>query len=286
MYQAKRAGRNQYQFYTPELTAAALQRVHLASELRRALERGEFEVWYQPLYRLREDAVFGAEALLRWRHPERGLVSPATFIPLAEEHGLIGAIGEMVIETACQQMRSWLDSGLVLQKIAVNVSGQQLSKGDLLATVNRALNDADLTTDQLELELTESTIMDRSEQALELMDRLKASGVMISVDDFGTGYSSLHYLKKLPIDKLKIDRSFVMDVPHDPSDVAIVRAIIALAHSLKLDVLAEGVETAEQRAFLIDEGCDDAQGYLFGKPLPAAEFVELVQGRPLSVTTG
>jgi diguanylate cyclase (GGDEF)-like protein/PAS domain S-box-containing protein len=286
MYHAKQAGRNQYQFYTPELTAAALQRVRLGAELRRALERGEFEVWYQPLWRLRDGAIFGAEALLRWRHPERGLVSPATFIPLAEEQGLIGPIGEWVLETACQQLRSWLNAGVRLEKLSVNVSGQQLTKGDFVATVERNLQAARLTADQLELELTESTIMERTQQALGLMDRLKDLGVMISVDDFGTGYSSLHYLKKLPIDKLKIDRSFVQDVPQDPSDVAIVRAIIALGQSLNLDVLAEGVETAEQQAFLLAEGCDEAQGYLFGKPMPSDAFFATLQHQQRSATTG
>jgi diguanylate cyclase (GGDEF)-like protein/PAS domain S-box-containing protein len=277
MYHAKQAGRNQYQFYTPELTTAALQRVQLGGELRRALDRGEFEVWYQPLWRLRERTVFGAEALLRWRHPERGLVAPDTFIPLAEEQGLIGPIGDMVLETACRQLRAWLDLGAGLEKVSVNVSGQQLSKGDFAATVADNLRTAGLTADQLELELTESTIMERSKQSLGLMGRLKELGVMISVDDFGTGSSSLHYLKMLPIDKLKIDRSFVRDVPQDPSDVAIVRAIIALGQSLNLDVLAEGVETADQQAFLVGEGCDQAQGYLFGRPMPPDEFVALLQ---------
>ncbi|MCG6967885.1 MAG: EAL domain-containing protein [Chromatiaceae bacterium] len=273
MYHAKQAGRNQYQFYKPELTVAALRRVQLGGELRRALDRGEFEVWYQPLLRLSDGVVFGAEALLRWRHPERGLVAPGTFIPLAEEQGLIGPIGDMVLETACRQLRTWLDSGMSLEKISVNVSGHQLSKGDFAATVARNLRAARLSADQLELELTESTIMERTKQSLGLMGRLKKLGVTIAVDDFGTGYSSLHYLKILPIDKLKIDRSFVQDVPQDASDVAIVRAIIALGQSLNLDVLAEGVETAEQQAFLLGEGCDEVQGYLFGRPLPPDEFV-------------
>ncbi len=286
MYHAKQAGRNQYQFYTPELTAAALQRVRLGAELRRALDHDEFEVWYQPLWRLSDGAIFGAEALLRWRHPERGLVSPATFIPLAEEQGLIGPIGEMVLETACRQLRSWLDQGGQLEKVTVNVSGRQLAKGDFAATVERNLQATRLSADQIELELTESTIMERTQQALGLMDRLKELGVMISVDDFGTGYSSLHYLKKLPIDKLKIDRSFVQDVPQDASDVAIVRAIIALGQSLNLDVLAEGVETTEQQAFLLAEGCDEAQGYLFGKPMPPARFFDTLQREQRSASTG
>ncbi|MGB5199187.1 MAG: EAL domain-containing protein [Sedimenticolaceae bacterium] len=277
MYHAKQAGRNQYQFYKPELTVAALQRVHLGGELRRALDRGEFEVWYQPLIRLSDGAVVGAEALLRWHHPERGLVPPGTFIPLAEEQGLIGPIGDMVLETACMQLRHWLDCGLSLEKISVNVSGHQLHKGDFAATVARNLQAARLSANQLELELTESTIMEHSKQSLGLMGRLKELGVTISVDDFGTGYSSLHYLKILPIDKLKIDRSFVKEVPQDASDVAIVRAIIALGQSLNLDVLAEGVETAEQQAFLVDEGCDEVQGYLFGRPLPPNEFVTVWQ---------
>ena len=283
MYHAKQAGRNQYQFYTPDLTTAALQRVQLGGELRRALDRGEFEVWYQPLLRLSDGAIFGAEALLRWRHPRRDMVSPATFIPLAEEQGLIGQIGEMVLQSACMQLRSWLDEGLHLEKVSVNVSGQQLSKGDFAATVARTLRAARLRSDQLELELTESTIMERSKHALGLMDRIKELGVTISVDDFGTGYSSLHYLKKLPIDKLKIDRSFVMDVPQDPSDVAIVRAIIALGQSLNLDVLAEGVETSQQEAFLIGEGCDEAQGYLFGKPMPPEQFMSALRREQRSV---
>ena len=285
MYHAKQAGRNQYQFYKPELTAAAMQRVHLGGELRRALEREEFEVWYQPLLRLSDGAVFGAEALLRWRHPERGLVAPDTFIPLAEEQGLIRPIGDMVLQVACGQLRTWLDHGTILEKISVNVSGHQLTKGDFAATVERSLQAAGLSAEQLELELTESTIMERTQQSLGLMGRLKELGVTISVDDFGTGYSSLHYLKMLPIDKLKIDRSFVKDVPQDSSDVAIVRAIIALGQSLNLKVLAEGVETAEQQAFLLSEGCDEAQGYLFGRPMPPEEFGTVLHTEPGMVSS-
>jgi len=277
MYHAKQAGRDQYQFYSPELTTAALERVTLGSELRRALEEDELEVWYQPQWRLGNGSFFAAEALLRWRHPQHGLIPPCRFIPIAEEQGLIGAIGEMVLETACAQMRAWLDQGLVLDNVAVNVSGQQVRKGDIVAIVQRVLQANRLAPSQLELEITESSIMERTDRTMALMDGLKSLGVTISVDDFGTGYSSLSYLKRLPIDKLKIDRSFVMDIPQDSSDMAIVRAIIALGRSLNLTVLAEGVETEQQQAFLAVEGCDEAQGFLIGKPMPAAEFEALLR---------
>ncbi len=279
LYHAKHSGRNNFQFYTPELTTAAVERLTVGAELRQAIQENQFEVWYQPQWYLSDDTFFGAEALVRWRHPERGLVAPDAFIPIAEEQGLIGTIGNIVLETACADMRRWLDAGLRLKKIAVNVAGAQWREPHTLGTVQRMIERYRLRGDHLELEITESTIMAHTEQTLGLMDSLKGLGVSISVDDFGTGYSSLSYLKRLPIDRLKIDRSFVMDLPGDSSDEAIVRAVIALGRSLNLRVLAEGVETVEQQHFLARAGCDEAQGYLVSAPMPAAEFQQFMRRR-------
>ena len=272
MYQAKEKGRNGYQYYTQEMTSMAVNRVLMENRLRQALQQNQFVVYYQPKLSLVDGQVIGSEALIRWRHPEMGLVSPDSFIPLAEDNGLIVPMGAWILEAACRQLRTWQEKGLDPGVMAVNLSGQQLQRGDLVATVRQALASSGIAAASLELEITESFIMDQAEQAIEVLRELRQLGVNLSIDDFGTGYSSLSYLKQLPIDTLKIDRSFVRDIPQDPNDEAITRAIIALAENLQLGVIAEGVETEEQAAFLRREGCQFGQGYLYSPPIPADEF--------------
>ena len=272
MYRAKEEGRNAYQFYTKALTAAAFERLTLENALRYALEKNELILHYQPQYSLRTGRLTGAEALIRWRHPDIGLVVPDRFIPLAEESGLIEPIGEWVLSAACAQMQDWLDAGANIQRIAVNLSSKQFQRGDIVGLVRHALDDSKLAPWRLELEITEGLIMEKSEWTMRILAELKRLGVTISIDDFGTGYSSLSYLKRMPVDKLKIDKSFVRDILQDPNDEAITRAIIALGQSLKLEVIAEGVETAEQHAFLETLGCHEGQGFFYGHPTPAEEF--------------
>lgn len=270
MYRAKEHGRNNYQFYTAEMSARAMERLALENDLRRALERNEFLLHYQPQVHLASGDIIGLEALIRWHHPELGLVPPADFISPAEETGLIVPIGEWVLFSACQQARAWQDAGHREVRVAVNLSGRQLKQRDLVDTVRGVLSDTGLEPKWLELELTESSIMQNDKLTRSTLWELHDMGVRLSIDDFGTGYSSLSYLKRFPIDTLKIDRSFVRDITTDPDDAAIATAIIAMAHNLKLEVVAEGVETAEQRQFLQDRGCDSIQGYLISRPVPAA----------------
>ncbi len=277
MYRAKDRGRNNYQFYTSELTTNAMEKFRLEAALRHALERDELVLYYQPKVRLSDGAVFGVEALLRWRNTELGLVTPDRFIPMAEDTALIIPIGEWVMLSACRQMRSWLEMGLPLQQVAVNLSGVQILRGNVVGTVARALEESGLDPRHLELEITESVLMEHAEETIRVLDELRGLGVSIAVDDFGTGYSSLSYLKRFPIDALKIDRSFVQDLPADQNDEAIVRAVIALGRSLQLGIIAEGVETVAQRDFLLREGCDSAQGYLYSKPVPASWISEHLQ---------
>jgi diguanylate cyclase (GGDEF)-like protein/PAS domain S-box-containing protein len=272
MYHAKRLGRNRFQFYSESLTQEMLEKVQLETQLRQTLKRGELEVYYQPQIDLFEGTVSGAEALVRWHHPEIGLVSPTRFIPLAEESGIICQIGEFVLREACRQAKIWLDQGLPLKRIAVNVAGQQLLDVDLSELVENVLVETGLEPQYLEIEITETTVMQQTEKTLSTLHALRELGVNLAVDDFGTGYSSLGYLKQLPVHRLKIDRSFVMDVPHDHNDEAIIRAVAAMARSLHLELVAEGVETAAQHAFLAAEGCQTGQGYLFGEPVPPADF--------------
>jgi diguanylate cyclase (GGDEF)-like protein len=276
LYRAKEAGGNNCQFYTSDMNAKALKRLRLESSLRRALEREEFIVYYQPKVETDSLKIVGMEALVRWQHPELGLVSPSEFIPVAEDTGLIEPLGEWVLRTACAQNKTWQDAGLPPLRVAVNISGRQFQRHDLLATIRRTLDETRLPAHQLELELTESSIMKNHEQAIRTLGELKAMGVRISIDDFGTGYSSMQYLKRLPIDVLKIDRSFVQDATTDPDSAALIMGIIALAHNLRLKVVAEGVETEEQRRFLHLLRCDKMQGYLFSKPLPPEAFAELI----------
>ena len=272
MYLAKEQGRGNFQFYESHLTERAKERLFLEGELREALNREELLVYYQPQFALTGDRLIGAEALLRWRHGELGMIPPDKFIPIAEDSGLIVSIGEWVLSTACLQAKALLDSGQGFQRMAVNLSGVQIERSDILATVRRVLADTGLPPEHLELEITETYIMRQAQRNIRIMEDLRALGVALAIDDFGTGQSSLSYLKLLPVDKLKIDRSFVMDIPQDNNDMAITRAILALGHSLRLTVLAEGVETAEQADFLKELECDEAQGYYYSRPLDAASF--------------
>ena len=275
-YRAKDHGTNNVQFYTEALNARMRARAALIQALQHAVERQEFELHYQAQVSLHTGRVVGAEVLVRWRHPERGLIAPGEFIPLAEETGLIIPLGDWVLRAACAQAAAWRQAGRREIQVAVNVSSQQLRRGGFAAAVRAALEETGLEPSMLELELTETGIMESTDQFIAAMSELRSLGVSIAVDDFGTGYSSLSYLKRLPIDTIKIDRSFIRDVIVDPGDAAIARAIIAMSSHLKLKVVAEGVETAEQAAFLRRSGCDEVQGFLFGKPVAAEAFIELV----------
>jgi diguanylate cyclase (GGDEF)-like protein/PAS domain S-box-containing protein len=272
MYQAKSAGRNTLRFYDPEMQEAMLARASLEASLRAGLGRAEISIYLQPVVDT-ERRLVGAEALARWHHPERGLVPPAEFIPLAEQCGLIRELGRHVLKSACERLVLWSKSPASSKlKISVNVSARQFHQTDFVLQVTDIIDRSGARADLLKLELTESVLLDDVEETIVKMTELKARGVCFSIDDFGTGYSSLAYLKRLPLDELKIDRSFVRDVLTDPSDASIVRTIVALAQSFSLDLVAEGVETEGQRQFLLKHGCPHFQGYLFGRPVPAHEF--------------
>ncbi|MEM7252168.1 MAG: EAL domain-containing protein [Pseudomonadota bacterium] len=271
MYRAKESGRNNYQFYTSDMADRALTRMSLESSIRRALEREEFVVYYQPLIDTKSGELCAFEALVRWEHAELGVVSPGEFIPLAEEAGLIGRLGQQVLRAVCKQIRAWSDAGLDVVKVAINLSGRQLNDPELVSNVKATLAESNVDPSGIVLELTENTVMQNAEASIEMLDELKSLGIALAIDDFGTGYSSLSYLKRLPIDHLKIDRSFVANVPNDADESAIVQAIVALAHSLRLGVVAEGVEVESQISFLQELGCDTLQGYFFGRPAPAAD---------------
>ena len=284
MYLAKQQGKNNVQFYTGELADAVARQFALESELRGAIERDELVLHYQPKTDIASGAMLGVEALVRWQHPVRGLVPPGDFIPLAEERGLIVPIGRWVIDAACRQLREWLDAGLNAPRCAVNLSAHQLASLALIDDIRSALARHRLPPDALEVELTESVLMADPERANGMLQQLHAMGVRISIDDFGTGYSSLSYLKRFPAQALKIDRSFIRGLPADVDDVAITQAVIAMAHSLGLQVVAEGVETAEQLAMLRGLGCDEAQGFHLHRPLPAEKLSALLQQVPLLLT--
>jgi len=271
MYKAKEEGRNCIQFYSNALNDRATARFTLENELRKALEQQALQVYYQPQIDLCSGCVVAMEALLRWNHPQRGFIPPADFIPIAEDTGLIGRIGEWVMQTACAQVKSWQIEGKGQVKIAVNISSRQFYDDSLARDVAGILAATGLESRYLELELTESMVMKDPKVTIASLGVLKAMGVSIAVDDFGTGYSSLAYLKKYPLDVLKIDRSFVRDIATDPDDAAIVRAIIAMAKSLGMSVIGEGIETQQQLEFLKHNGCDVIQGFLLGKPVPADE---------------
>ncbi|MEC5162015.1 diguanylate cyclase (GGDEF)-like protein/PAS domain S-box-containing protein [Janthinobacterium sp. CG_S6] len=277
MYRAKDAGRNQVQFYAPAMQARIAERTLIETQLRGALARQEFSLHYQPRLDLRSGRVVGMEALLRWQHPQLGMVAPARFIGVAEETGLIVSIGLWVLQSACAQNRAWQDAGLPRLRVAVNLSARQFRDPGLADDVVRALAASGLAARFLELELTESLMMDNIDEAVATLARLKALGVALSIDDFGTGYSSLAYLKLFPLDYLKIDQSFVRDMLGDPSGAAIVRSVIALGHSLNFKIIAEGVETAAQLAYLRRHQCDEMQGYHFSRPLPAEQLAELLR---------
>lgn len=269
---AKDKGGDIEAYYTPELNTTTSRRIWLEKNLRNALEREELVLYFQPQVSLADGTLIGAETLLRWLHPEEGIISPGEFIPIAESSGLIIPIGDWVLNKACMQARAWADRGLSLNHLAVNVAGPQITRGDLVASCERALSASGLMPSVLELEVTEGFIMNDAENSIDILRRLQDLGIPMSIDDFGTGYSSLAYLKRLPIDKIKVDRSFIKDIPADKDDMAITKTIIALGENLGLKVIAEGVETEEQREFLLSLGCEFAQGFLFYKPMPADEF--------------
>jgi diguanylate cyclase (GGDEF)-like protein len=277
MYHAKGQGRGRYQFYSGSMNASALERLELESNIRRALERQEFVLHYQPRLDGHSGEIVGNEALVRWQHPLRGLLTPIHFIELAEETGLIVPLGAWVLSEACRQNKAWQRQGLPSVPVSVNISSVQFKQRNLLEVVSQALTDSGLGAHFLELEVTESMLMQDTESTTQIIKTLKDMGIRISIDDFGTGFSSLNYLKRFPVDTLKIDRSFVKGVESDRDNAAIATAIIALARSLQLGVVAEGVETVQERAFLHDRGCQEMQGYLFSRPIPADELAGLWQ---------
>ena len=281
MSRAKAAGKNTYQFFTAKMNEAALERLILENQLRKALTNNELCVYYQPQIELKSGHLIGMEALLRWQHPELGLLSPIKFIPLAEEIGLIIDIGEWVLQTACQQNKAWQRAGLPPIRVSVNVSSRQFRPRNLLQIIKDSLIDSDLNPIYLELELTESLLMEESDEdehsILAVLRNLRSMGIQIAMDDFGTGYSSLSYLKRFPITTLKIDRAFVQDICTDDDDAAIITAIIAMAHSLRLSIVAEGVETPEQIAFLQDKQCEIIQGYYFSPPVSVDKMTQILE---------
>jgi len=279
MYRAKEQGRNNLQFYSAYMGSANVDRLSMETQLKKAVAEGnQFVLHYQPRVSLTTGRTTGVECLVRWMNPERGLVQPAQFIPLAEELGLIREIGGWVLRAAMQQAAAWQREGLPPLRVSVNISAQQLYGSSFLDELRANLNESGLDPELLELELTESVMMQRTEQVADLLYAIRALGVQLSIDDFGTGYSSLAYLKRLPIHSLKIDRSFVHDVPGDGDDVTIVHAMIALAHSLRIEVVAEGVENEAQLEFLRSEGCDEIQGFLASRPVAADTLAAMLRG--------
>lgn len=283
MYQVKNRGKNNYCFYSDDLSTNAVARFTMENQLRRSLERQQFELYYQPQVNIATGEIIGAEALIRWNHPELGLVSPAKFIPVAEETGLIVQIGEWVLKQAALQVLEWNQQGLILEWVSVNVSGVQIMRGNFADTVYGILIETDCEPTQLELEITESTVMQNTEYVIDTFNRIKKLGVRLAIDDFGTGYSSLSNLKRLPLDKIKIDQSFVRDLPDDLDDAVIANTINAMAHSLGFSVIAEGVETKAQADFLENIGCHEAQGYLYGKAVNVNEFTKLLESNKLAI---
>jgi diguanylate cyclase (GGDEF)-like protein len=285
MYQAKENGRQSYQFFKAAMNVRAVERQSIEESLRRALERQEFALHYQPKINLRTREITGAEALIRWTHPTRGPVSPATFIPVAEDCGLVLPIGNWVLREACRQARAWADAGLPLASMAVNISAMEFRDEHFLEGVFAILSETGWDPKSLELELTESVLMKRAQSTESILKTLRDRGVHLAVDDFGTGYSSLSYLRKFPIDALKIDQSFVRQIATAPNETTIVTAVISMGRSLNLRVVAEGVETQEELAFLQAHECDEAQGYYFSRPVAAPQFAELLQsGMPATVS--
>ncbi|MFO0700946.1 MAG: EAL domain-containing protein [Nitrospira sp.] len=276
MYQAKERGRNNAQFYSATMNSMAAERLEMENELRKALDHGELVVYYQPQVDLQANRIVGAEALVRWQHPLRGLLAPAVFLPVANETGMIRKLDEAVLGMACRQGKAWQDAGYAPIRVSVNVSNSFFHGSSMASAVSRALEESQLCAEFLELELTESIAMRHVETSIEMLRQLRAMGVRLSIDDFGTGYSSLSHLQRFPLDMLKIDQSFSCDVPHNAANVSISRAIVSLAHSMNLTVLVEGVENEEQMLMFREQGCDQAQGHYFGRPMPAEEFVQLL----------
>jgi len=290
MYHAKGQGKNNYQFYTSEMDKGADRKLGLENSLRRSVEREELIIYYQPKVDIQSGTIIAMEALIRWEHPEFGLLSPAEFIPLAEETGMIISIGEWVLLKACQQNMAWQDIGLPPMRVAVNLSAYQLQHKKLIDSVKNVLESSGMEACYLELEVTETVIMQNPDFAVSIFSELREIGVHISIDDFGTGYSSLAHLKRFSVNTLKIDKAFVRDVEIDTTDAAIAIAIIAMGNSLNLKVIAEGVETVGQLAFLKDNQCDEMQGYLFSRPMPAEDVVGFIRDSsrklPLLTETG
>jgi EAL domain-containing protein (putative c-di-GMP-specific phosphodiesterase class I) len=274
MYCAKEGGRNNFRIFTEDMYTQALERSTIESNLRRALERKEFFLVYQPQMEIESGRITGVEALIRWQHPELGLVGPVNFISIAENSGLIVPIGEWVLWTACAQARRWQQEGLLAGPIAVNVSAVQFRQSGFVALIRKVLRETGLPPEQLELELTEGVLLSNADVTLPVLQELKEMGLKLAIDDFGTGYSSLSYLRQFPVSKLKIDSSFVRELDANPDDAVIIVAIIGMAKSLKLRVIAEGVENEAQVAFLQEHGCDEIQGYYFSRPITAAEVAE------------
>jgi diguanylate cyclase (GGDEF)-like protein len=282
LYQAKENGQSSYKFFQPAMNVRAVERQFIESNLRRALSRHELSVHYQPIVNLKTQAIIGAEALIRWNHPIRGLISPGEFIPIAEDSGLILPIGKWVLEESCRQLRAWMDAGLPEMTVAVNVSSVQFQSGNFTEDLFAILFDIGLDPKFLELEVTESLLMKRPDFAASILQTLRDRGVQVAIDDFGTGYSSLSYLSKLPLDTLKVDQSFVRQITKTPNETSIVTAIIGMGKSLKLKVIGEGVETVEELKFLQALGCDEAQGYLFSRPVTSDKFEALVVRQSVS----
>lgn len=272
LQRAKERGRDSYYFFDPGMNDRAESQMNLELRLRRAIESNEFSLYFQPQVDAASGKTIGSEALIRWDDPETGLILPDTFIPLAEQAGLIATIGDWVLREACRQAAVWQKAGLQPLRIAINLSPRQFQQTDLYRNVARVLEETGLSPEYLSLEVTESVVMQDVDHTIETLARLKDLGVHLAIDDFGTGYSSLSYLRRFPIDLIKIDRSFIMDIPSSPDDIAIVSAVIAMAHQLNIKVLAEGIQTVEQRDILLSHRCDELQGYLFSRPLPADEF--------------
>jgi EAL domain-containing protein (putative c-di-GMP-specific phosphodiesterase class I) len=284
MYRAKREGRNTVRYFTEELNAHNRERQKLETALHHALENAEFDLHYQPKINYHTGAVTGVEALVRWNHPTLGVIAPSAFIPLAEETGLIVELGAWVIRTACRQSRAWQDANGLPVNIAVNLSARQLDPDQLINTVADALRETGLAAEYLELELTETAIMPDAVEAIGILSELKCLGVRLSLDDFGTGYSSLNYLRRFPLDSIKIDRSFILGVGESANDRAIVKTIVALASNLNMNVIAEGVESLVQADFLKQHGCHEMQGYYFARPLPASQVSELLANHAVMST--
>jgi EAL domain-containing protein (putative c-di-GMP-specific phosphodiesterase class I) len=277
MYRAKALGRNKFQKFTSQMTDHAIEQMALENELRRAIREQEFLLYFQPQVDFNNNSIFGFEALIRWQHPDRGLQFPDTFIGSLEETGLIVPLGSWIIDEACRQLREWLDAGAKPIRVAINISPRQLQNYDLATQVEQALRKYSLSPECLELEITESMIMDNIELTHKQLRTLQELGVTIAIDDFGTGHSSLGYLKSLPLDILKIDRTFIMDITQENNDQEIVSAIIAMAHKLNLKVVAEGVETPAHQIMLTQNGCDFGQGYLYSRPIPPADAFEMIR---------